>query len=103
MRLRAPLTTSSAYMAVQGTGAMAILVADVPDVHNSDGSARALFTLAMVTGVVMAVAGLLRLGSVLRFVSNAVMVGFINGVWSEHRAGAAWPTPTGYSSPRNAD
>ncbi|MCB1006561.1 MAG: SulP family inorganic anion transporter, partial [Acidimicrobiales bacterium] len=35
---------------------------------------------ALLTGVVMLVAGLLRLGSVLRFVSNAVMVGFINAV-----------------------
>ena len=34
----------------------------------------------MLTGVVMLVAGFLRLGSVLRFVSNAVMVGFINAV-----------------------
>jgi MFS superfamily sulfate permease-like transporter len=34
----------------------------------------------MLTGVVMLIAGLLRLGSVLRFVSNAVMVGFINAV-----------------------
>ena len=34
----------------------------------------------MLTGIVMIVAGLLRLGAVLRFVSNAVMVGFINAV-----------------------
>jgi sulfate permease, SulP family len=34
----------------------------------------------MLTGVAMLVAGLLRLGAVLRFVSNAVMVGFINAV-----------------------
>jgi SulP family sulfate permease len=34
-----------------------------------------LFTLSVLTGVIMLAAGLLRLGSVLRFVSNAVMVG----------------------------
>ena len=34
----------------------------------------------MLTGVVMLAAGFLRLGSVLRFVSNAVMVGFISAV-----------------------
>ena len=72
--------TSSAFMAIQGTGAMAMIVADVPVVHGASDPARALFTLAVVTGVVMAVAGLLRLGSVLRFVSNAVMVGFINAI-----------------------
>ena len=74
------LATSSAFMAVQGTGAMAILVADVDAVHDATDPARALFTLSMLTGVVMVAAGLLRLGSVLRFVSNAVMVGFINAV-----------------------
>lgn len=74
------LTTASAFMAVQGTGAMAIIVADVPVVHEGSDPARALFTLSMLTGVVMVVAGLLKLGTVLRFVSNAVMVGFINAV-----------------------
>ena len=74
------LFTSSAYMAVQGTGAMAIVVADVPAVHENDDPARALFTLSVLTGVVMLVAGMLRLGSALRFVSNAVMVGFISAV-----------------------
>ncbi len=74
------LLTSSAYMAVQATGAMAIVVADVPVVHDGNDPERALFTLAVLTGIVMAVAGFLKLGSILRFVSNAVMVGFINAV-----------------------
>jgi sulfate permease, SulP family len=74
------LFTSSAFMAVQATGAMAIVIADVPAVHSGADQARALFTLSMLTGVVMLAAGLLRLGSVLRFVSNAVMVGFISAV-----------------------
>ena len=74
------LVTSSSFMAIQGTGAMAMIVADVPAVHDASDPARALFTLSAVTGVVMLVAGFLRLGSVLRFVSNAVMVGFINAV-----------------------
>lgn len=74
------LLTSSAFMAVQATGAMAIVVADVPAVHQGNDPSRALFTLAIMTGVVMLLAGIFRLGSVLRFVSNAVMVGFINAV-----------------------
>jgi SulP family sulfate permease len=73
------LVTSSAFMVVQGTGAMAIIIADVPAVQGAEGE-RALFMLAVLTGVVMLGAGLLRLGSMLRFVSNAVMVGFINAV-----------------------
>jgi sulfate permease, SulP family len=72
--------TSSAFMAVQATGAMAIIVADVPAVHAGKDPARALFTLSVLTGVVMLAAGFLRLGSLLRFVSNAVMVGFISAV-----------------------
>lgn len=74
------LTTSSAFMAVQATGAMAMIIVDVPAVHDAPDPARALFTLSVLTGAVMVVAGLLRLGSVLRFVSTAVMVGFINAV-----------------------
>lgn len=74
------LFTSSVFMAVQATGAMAIIIADVPAVHSGADPARALFTLSMLTGVVMLAAGLLRLGSLLRFVSNAVMVGFISAV-----------------------
>jgi sulfate permease, SulP family len=74
------LFTSSTFMAVQGTGAMAILIADVPAMRDASDPTRALVTLSMLTGVVMLVAGLLRLGTILRFVSNAVMVGFINAV-----------------------
>ena len=73
------LFTSTAFMAVQGTGAMAIIVADV-DLASRDDPARALYTLSMLTGVVMILAGLLRLGSFLRFVSNSVMTGFISAV-----------------------
>jgi len=72
--------TGSSFMAIQGTGAMAIIVADVPSVHHGSDPARALFTLSIVTGIIMLAAGLLRLGSALRFVSNAVMVGFISAV-----------------------
>ena len=74
------LFTSSSFMAVQATGAMAIVVADVGVVHTAEDPGRALWTLSIVTGVVMLAAGLLKLGSILRFVSNAVMVGFINAV-----------------------
>ena len=74
------LFTSATFMAVQATGAMAIVVADIPVVHGGTNPDRALFTLAVLTGVVMLVAGLLKLGSVLRWVSNSVMVGFMNAV-----------------------
>jgi SulP family sulfate permease len=74
------LLTSSTFMIVQGTGAMAMVISDVPQVHEAADPDRAVFTLAIVTGAVMLAAGILRLGSALRFVSNAVMVGFMNAV-----------------------
>lgn len=74
------LFTSATFMAVQATGAMAIVVADVPQVQTNDDPNRALFTLAVMTGVVMLVAGFFKLGSLLRWVSRSVMVGFINAV-----------------------
>ncbi len=71
--------TSSVAMAVQGTAAMAIVIADV-DLASRADPVRALATLSVMTGAVMLIAGLLRLGSVLRFVSNSVMTGFIAAV-----------------------
>ena len=73
------LVTSSAFMAIQGTGAMAMIVADVPGLRESADAERALVTLSILTGLIMLAAGLL-VGGLLRFVSNAVMVGFINAV-----------------------
>jgi SulP family sulfate permease len=78
--LGAAFITGSEFMTVQATGAMAAVVSDVSAVHDAEDAAGALFTLALLTGVVMLVAGIFRLGSILRFVSNAVMVGFISGV-----------------------
>lgn len=74
------MTTSAVFMTVQATGAMATIIADIPEVHSGPDPARALFTLALVTGIVMTMAGLLKLGKLLRWVSNAVMTGFVNAV-----------------------
>jgi SulP family sulfate permease len=73
------LFASTTYMAVQATGAMSIIVADV-DLAGRDDPSRSLFTLSIATGLVMILAGLLRLGGLLRFVSNSVMTGFITAV-----------------------
>jgi sulfate permease, SulP family len=78
--LSGAVATSSSFMAVQATGAMAVIISDVPSVHKSSDPTQALLTLAMLTGVIMIIVGLLKLGSALRFVSNAVMVGFISAV-----------------------
>jgi len=74
------LFTSSTYMAVQATGAMALIVASVPQTQHPDYGDQAVFALAILTGIIMLGAGLFKLGSLLRFVPNAVMTGFVNAV-----------------------
>ncbi|MGI9616302.1 MAG: SulP family inorganic anion transporter [Acidimicrobiales bacterium] len=75
----AAMFTSTAFMAVQGTGAMAIIVNDV-DLASTDDPARSLVTLGILTGVIMMLAGALKAGVLLRFVSHSVMTGFISAV-----------------------
>jgi len=70
------LFTATPLMAVQSTGALAVIVADVGLNENPD-PARALFTLSMLTGIAMLAAGVLGLGKLLRFVSTAVLTGFL--------------------------
>ncbi len=74
------LFSSSVFMSVQTTSAMSLVVADVPQVHEGETAAGALFMLTIMAGVIMLAAGLLKLGSFLRYVPNAVLTGFINGV-----------------------
>ena len=90
------LFTSTAFMTIQGTGAMAIIVSDV-DLDASDDPTRALVTLSMMTGVAMIIAGVLKLGRLLKFVSNSVMVGFLTAVGINIALGQAGNL-TGYDS-----
>jgi sulfate permease, SulP family len=78
--LAGAVATSSVFMSVQGTGAMAVLIADVPQVGNDPDAGMALVTLGVLTGLIMLAVGLLRLGPVVRFVPNAVLTGFVNAV-----------------------
>jgi SulP family sulfate permease len=71
--------TSSTFMAVQATSAMSIVIAD-SGLHSLPDPRTAVFTLALLTGVVMIIAGLLRGGRLLRFVPTAVMVGFVSAI-----------------------
>ncbi|NHI16291.1 SulP family inorganic anion transporter [Microbacterium excoecariae] len=77
--LGAAFVTSSAFMAVQATGAMALVVSDA-NVGSYPDPDRALTTLAILTGIVMIVAGVCRAGSLLRFVPTAVMTGFVSAI-----------------------
>jgi SulP family sulfate permease len=59
---------------------MSLIVASVPQVHDGDDAMAALFALAILTGIIMIVLGLLKAGSLLRFVPNSVMTGFVNAI-----------------------
>ncbi len=72
--------SSSVFMSIQATSAMALIVAGVPQVTESPTPNAPLFALAILTGLIMLAAGLLKLGSLVRFVPNSVMTGFINAV-----------------------
>ena len=72
--------TSSAFMSIQATSAMALIVASVPQVTQSSDPNSSLFALALLTGVLMLAAGFLKLGKLVRFVPNSVMTGFVNAI-----------------------
>lgn len=75
------MATSSAFMAVQATGAMAVVISDVDQVQgDSPEATTALLTLAVLTGLVMLALGLARMGWMVRWVPNSVLTGFINAV-----------------------
>jgi sulfate permease, SulP family len=95
------VATSSVLMSVQATGAMAVLIADVPELHGAQDPARALATLGLLTGTVMLVLGVLRLGTLVRFVPNAVLTGFVNAVAVNIVLGQL-PSLTGYDSSRSS-
>lgn len=91
------LFTSSVFMSVQATSAMALIIASVPEVTRAADPNVPLFTLTVLTGLIMLVAGLFRLGRLVRFVPNSVMVGFVNAVALLIILGQL-DTFTGYSS-----
>jgi SulP family sulfate permease len=77
----ASLTTGTVLMISTLTSAIAISTASVIQHAGIEASAMpaALFTLTFLVGVTMLLLGLLRMGSLVNFVSNAVMTGFVCG------------------------
>lgn len=72
--------TSSVFMNVSSTAALSLAAgAELVD-FTAEQRIPALAALVLMVGVVQLLAGLLRLGKVLRFVSDSVMTGFLNGV-----------------------
>jgi SulP family sulfate permease len=75
----ASLTTGTILMISTLTSAIALSTASVMQVAGITGSQMpaALFTITFLVGVTMLLLGLLRLGSLVNYVSNAVMTGFV--------------------------
>ena len=74
------LFSSSVFMNIDSTGALSAAAGSfVLAVDEADRPA-ALAVLTLMTGVFMLVAGLLKLGFLTRFISNAVLRGFITGI-----------------------
>lgn len=72
--------SSSVFMNVSTTGALSV-AAGITLVEFPEGQrVEALVVLVLLVGAIQLAAGLLRLGFLIRFVSNAVMTGFLNGV-----------------------
>jgi SulP family sulfate permease len=73
--------SSSAYMNIAATSALSITAGSaIAGYSSGDARDTAITTLALLTGVVMVIAGFLRLGRFLRFISNSVVIGFLTGV-----------------------
>jgi sulfate permease, SulP family len=77
----ASLSTGTVLMMSTLTSAIALATASVmtkADIQSSQ-MPQALFTITFLVGAIMFLLGLARLGSIVNFVSNAVMTGFVAG------------------------
>lgn len=74
------LTTSSQVMTVAVTGAMALIVGDSLIAIPAADRVEALIVLTVLVAATQILLGLVRAGTLVRFVSNAVLQGFLLGV-----------------------
>ena len=91
------IATSSVFMNVSTTGALSVAAGEALVPFQENEKVAALIGLVLMIGVIQLVFGLLRFGRLIRFVSHAVMTGFINGIALLIMFGAI-PDITGYSS-----
>ena len=95
--LTGALATGSVFMSVQATGAMSVIISDVPAAHSGEQAGAVVAMLCVLTGAVMLVLGLARAGTLVRFIPTAVLVGFVNAVAVNIVLGQL-DTFTGYTS-----
>ncbi len=74
------LTAGSSFMVIIATNELAIPTAGIIAGYGGSFTIKMLFTLTLLIGMFQLVFGLLRLGSLTRFISESVMTGFISGV-----------------------
>ena len=74
------LTSSTQLMVITPTTAAALAAGSAVVGFDADQRPAALFLLTVLAGIAMIAAGLLRLGRYTRFVSHAVMTGFLTGI-----------------------
>ena len=74
------LTSGSQRMPIVPTAALCLAAGGAVAALPAEQRTAGLFTLAVLTGAIMLVLGLLRGGGLVRFVSNAVMIGLMGGI-----------------------
>lgn len=76
----AALTSSSQFMYVANTGALAVATGSALAAYSGDRLLSALVVLVILVGLLQLALGLLKAGGIVRFVSNGVLVGFMTGI-----------------------
>lgn len=76
----AAIFTSSVFMNVSTTSAMAVAAGSVLVPYSGAQRNEALVVLVILVGIIQLGLGILRMGTMVRFIPNSVMVGFANGV-----------------------
>ena len=76
----AGMISSTRSMMFDTTGAMILVAADGLADRQGDDRAQAMIVIALTAGIFQIVLGMLGLGQLTKFVSNAVMTGFLSGV-----------------------
>lgn len=76
----AAMLASSHFMYVSNTGALAVATGSALDDFSGEAKVQALIVLVLLVGLIQLALGLLRLGGLVRFVANAVLIGFMTGI-----------------------
>lgn len=91
----AALACSTQLMMFNTTSAMTLVATDALGTRTGDDRVQALIVVALIAGIFQLAMGLLGMGMIVKFVSNAVMVGFLTGIAALIIMGQLWDL-TGY-------